>query len=175
MSYNVEVEHRPMTAKISIAVILAVLLLPFPNTHSGTGASNSGDAALQAHASPEDRHVIPFEFYTNLIFLSVRVNGSQPYSFLLDTGANGSFVSETLADSLDLKTNEASGTYAPGVGGQMIHWGSAKNVTFSLNGLSYLGQLLKTEQQSRRHWGLCPSLSRNSAFHRPSLQLDSEH
>ena len=46
---------------------------------------------------------LPFEHYYGLIFLSVRVNGSEPMSFVFDTGASLTFINDRSVDRLGLK------------------------------------------------------------------------
>ncbi|HEV2665512.1 MAG TPA: aspartyl protease family protein [Blastocatellia bacterium] len=46
---------------------------------------------------------LPFEHYYGLIFLSVRVNGSEPMSFVFDTGASITIINEQSAARLGLK------------------------------------------------------------------------
>ena len=46
---------------------------------------------------------LPFEHYYGLIFLSVRVNGSEPMSFVFDTGASITIINDRSADRLGLK------------------------------------------------------------------------
>jgi hypothetical protein len=91
------------TVELGSGIRVAVLVLAFgismpactvearksDNTHSGDSAQSSYE-------------IIPVEIYDNLVFLQVRVNGSAPHSFLLDTGANTSFLNESLARSLSL-------------------------------------------------------------------------
>jgi hypothetical protein len=50
-------------------------------------------------APAQQDQTIAFELYDNFVFIQVGVNGSEPRSFLLDTGANASFLNEALANS----------------------------------------------------------------------------
>jgi aspartyl protease len=71
----------------------ALLCLIFCPTAFGTDAHfSSGNSAL----------AIPFELDDNLIYVRVRVNGSRPLSFILDTGAH-SIIHEKHARTIDLK------------------------------------------------------------------------
>lgn len=60
---------------------------------------------------------LPFELNGNQIFLRVRVNGSEPLWFGLDTGASATVISTTTAESLGLKMEGSSRT--TGAGGQV--------------------------------------------------------
>ena len=44
-----------------------------------------------------------FEFRKGMIFVPVRINGSKPLSFVLDTGSARMLIDRTLADNLGLK------------------------------------------------------------------------
>lgn len=77
---------------ISPGVMLIFLILAFPAYGRDTRFA-SGKSAL----------AIPFEFKDNHIFLRVRVNGSPPLAFVLDTGASFHVLSLNNAKSFGLK------------------------------------------------------------------------
>jgi hypothetical protein len=84
-------------------------------------------------ASIKSPTTIPFELSDNLIYLPVRVNGSKPLWFILDSGASGCVIDQTQAKLLALKTEgKAQGTGA-GTGTYDLTY--AKNVTFNLSGI----------------------------------------
>jgi hypothetical protein len=76
---------------------------------------------------------IPFEPYDNLIFVDVRVNGSAPQIFLLDSGASTSFLNQTLADSLGVGPKHKHQMNV-GAGESSASLGFAHDVTLSLPG-----------------------------------------
>lgn len=57
---------------------------------SQTAGSNPQSVPREPTAA---RVPVPFELYDTFVFLQVRVNGSEPRSFLLDTGASTSLLS----------------------------------------------------------------------------------
>jgi hypothetical protein len=82
---------------------------------------------------------IPFELCDNMVLVPVRVNGSGPYSFLLDTGASTSFLNQTLADTLGVGTRGQHDTKV-GAGESSTKLGFAKDVVFSLPGVDLPAQ-----------------------------------
>lgn len=52
-------------------------------------------------------HTIGIELYRNLVFLPVRVNGSEPLTFVLDTGAGLSVLNETRAVEVGIQLQDA--------------------------------------------------------------------
>jgi len=86
---------------------------------------------------PEGKDVveIPFEFERNKILIPVRVNGSEPISFILDTGAPiAVLLGSELMDSLDL--NILGEAQIAGLGGEeSVTVPLASDVTFHLNGI----------------------------------------
>ncbi|HYK50499.1 MAG TPA: aspartyl protease family protein [Terriglobales bacterium] len=80
-------------------------------------------------------NIIPFAAYSNYVWLSVRVNGSRPVQFTLDSGASASVISQRVADEQGLgakgqrrESNLGTGESAPNVS-------RAANVTLNLNGI----------------------------------------
>jgi hypothetical protein len=58
---------------------------------------------------------LKFELYNNAIYLPVRVNGSEPLTFLLDTGATESFITQPRARALGLSvTHPTEGSFGTG-------------------------------------------------------------
>src|SRR5437016_8843235 len=85
----------------------------------------SGNSALR----------IPFELTSNVIFLQVRVNGSEPLWFVLDTGAAGTVLDASRAKMLGLKVS--GGGNIEGAGENTAAAGMAKDVPFNLTGLDF--------------------------------------
>ena len=101
-------------SRITVSAILAVLV----------GLSSVGvyTPLVSPQAIPEIQHAakvarFPFELSGNMIFLPVRVNGSKPLSFGLDTGAYLSVINTPIAEQLGLKTGGRSVGF--GAGGQV--------------------------------------------------------
>jgi hypothetical protein len=74
---------------------------------------------------------VPFELNGNVILLQVRVNGSRPLWFVLDTGAYGSSVNSTVAQALGLRTGRAGVTH--GAAGPVPN-AELPDVTLDVNG-----------------------------------------
>ncbi len=83
---------------------------------------------------------IPFELSSNIIFLQVRVNGSEPLWFILDTGAAGSLLDTNRAKALGIKVS--GGGDIEGVGETSVAAGMAKNVSFSLPGVDFQARVV---------------------------------
>ena len=88
------------TRRVSFALALAALVATAPAPAVGPSA-----AAVAR---------IPFELNGNVLFLPVRVNGSAPLSFALDTGAHGSLVNSPVAEALRLPKGRASTSHGAG-------------------------------------------------------------
>jgi Aspartyl protease len=78
---------------------------------------------------------IPFELSSNVIFLQVRVNNSQPLWFVLDTGAQLTIIDAERAKLSGIKFSIVG--KAEGAGGSPVDAGLAKDVSFSLPGLDF--------------------------------------
>lgn len=81
---------------------------------------------------------IPFEFAMRHVIVQVRVNGSRPLSFILDTGADAAIVQTDVAKEIGLKLEGTVNTGGAGPGTQV---GSrVTNATWSLVGLEGFSQ-----------------------------------
>src|SRR5437763_15319312 len=77
---------------------------------------------------------VPFEVEGNWMVIPVSINGSRPLRFVLDTGAQGTFLQNTVvADSLDLKITGK--VQIRGAGGAAGEASVAENVTFNIGGI----------------------------------------
>lgn len=72
---------------------------------------------------------LPFEMSGNGIFLQLRVNGSEPLWFVLDTGAYASVINSATAQSLGLRSSSPG--VAHGAGGR-VESGMIDEVTFDI-------------------------------------------
>jgi hypothetical protein len=110
------------------SILSSFLFLTLSAAVGFAGITRPGSAQQNSTAA-EQTHAIPFELYKNLIFIQVRVNGSGPYSFLLDTGANASFLNVSLADSLGIENKHQKESNI-GTGESSTHLGFANNAQF---------------------------------------------
>lgn len=119
---------RPTSASLAFLASCCVLWASL-TALSQTAGSNP--EAAPGKQTARGGQIIPFELYDNFPFLQVRVNGSEPRSFLLDTGASTSLLNQTLAHSLGLGPKHLHET-AIGTGESSTRLGFAKRVVLSL-------------------------------------------
>lgn len=79
----------------------------------------------------------PFEFRQGMIFVPVRLSGSKPLSFVLDTGSARMLVDRTLAKNLGLKPSGQGSLQGAGAGRIPIEF--VQNVDIGLPGLESTG------------------------------------
>jgi hypothetical protein len=97
------------------------------------------DAPAKASTPPTPGNpgtVISFELYHNRVYLPVRVNGSRPYTMILDTGAAETFVSEKVAD--ELKLSRKGRAQVHGNGEVVEHFPLTKNVSLTVGDTTLL-------------------------------------
>lgn len=102
------------------------------------GNEINGEQAQRASASKVARGFkIPFEISDGgHIFLSVRVNGSEPVWFGLDSGAEQTIIGQREAARLNLKVR--GGMQAAGGGEELVDFGVARNVSFALQDAKFV-------------------------------------
>jgi hypothetical protein len=118
---------------VTTAILLGFLISPL-GAALGIAGTNRPKGMQQDHAPAQRGQAIAFELYDNFVFIQVRVNGSEPRSFLLDTGANASFLNEALANSLRIAVEHQHESNI-GTGEASTRLGFSKNVTLSLSGV----------------------------------------
>lgn len=84
----------------------------------------------------------PFELKKGMIFLPVRVNGSKPLSFVLDTGSARMLVDRALANALGLRPGGQGSMQGAGAGRIPIEF--VQNVDIGLPGLESTGYEFST-------------------------------
>jgi len=62
-----------------------------------------GDGSGNDRTTQETEKAISFKSYRNLIFVPVRINGSKPISFVLDSGSGNGILDRARAKELGLK------------------------------------------------------------------------
>lgn len=112
-------------------VLLVALLLSgvslFPPVHSAQSGSSSAPAAQPTPIT------IPFELANRHIILKVRINGSRPLAFVLDTGDKYAIVDLDRGPELKLELGGAVGMQ--GAGAEVPTGAFVRNATFSVEGL----------------------------------------
>ena len=83
-----------------------------------------------------------FGWNKGMIFVAIRLNGSPPLSFVLDTGSSRTIVDRTLAKSLGLKTSGSSSIQGAGAGHIPIEF--IHDVSVTLPGIESAGYALST-------------------------------
>ncbi len=123
-----------MKLRLTLQIIVALCLLPAspalaqqdgaiaPVKNAQSRETSASKADLQ-FASEQSSERIPFERVGNFIYLRARVNDSEPFWFLLDTGATASYFDVERAKALGLGSNN-----------------SVKAGTLSLTGVKLLNQ-----------------------------------
>ncbi|MBC7911888.1 MAG: aspartyl protease family protein [Pyrinomonadaceae bacterium] len=92
---------------------------------------------------------VPFEVESNLMVIPVSINGSSPLRFVLDTGAQGTFLhNSSAADSLHLKITETVQVRGAGGGGAAIEASMAENVSFNIGGIECSGGRMAVRKRS---------------------------
>ncbi|HYL99572.1 MAG TPA: retropepsin-like aspartic protease, partial [Blastocatellia bacterium] len=104
-----------------------------------SGAISNTLEAGQASKSPSEIESVHFELYGNHIYLPVRVNGSAPLTFMLDTGASISFLTERAARALSLKI-ETQSERNIGTGEGRIDFGFAKGIMLQIGRVDLLAK-----------------------------------
>ncbi|HEV2728802.1 MAG TPA: retropepsin-like aspartic protease [Terriglobales bacterium] len=111
--------------EFSLLIILALLPVAL-------GAQAMDPSTKNTFASGEQSSV-PFEFRKGMIFVPVRLNGSKPLSFVLDTGSARMLVDRALATDLGLKRSGQGSLQGARAGRIPIEF--VQNVSIGLPGL----------------------------------------
>jgi Aspartyl protease/PDZ domain len=115
-------------------------LRPAPSSAQASAQAAAQSAAQSSAQSPAQsaRRVarVPFELNGNMIYLQVRVNGSRPLWFALDTGAHSSVVNSTVVQSLALKAEGAG--VVTGAGGR-VPTQTLRGIAFDISGAQLTG------------------------------------
>lgn len=124
---------------ISKLALPVMTLAMFP---IGMRAQPSGPDSKVVFASGGQASTFAFDFRKGMIFVPVRVNGSSPLSFVLDSGSTRVIVDRALAKNLGLK---ASGTGSlQGAGSGRIPIELIHDVRIALPGVEGTGYDLST-------------------------------
>jgi hypothetical protein len=84
--------------------------------------------------------VLPFELHEGSVWLSVRVNGSPPLRFELDTGSSLDVVDRARAEELGLSIKERGLEWNVGVGDGLTRRASARQVALEIAGLPVVAE-----------------------------------
>jgi len=93
-------------------------------------------------ASDAKVSTFPFEWHQGMIFVPVRINGSKPLSFVLDSGSSRILIDRSLATRLGLGTSGKGSLQGAGTGRIPIEY--IHNVDVALPGVESSGYELAT-------------------------------
>jgi hypothetical protein len=132
---NIMVGYRLLSTLALMVMALAIYSVSsLAQTSTATGkAVFSGDAKASTFA---------FEWREGLIFLPVRINGSRPLSFVLDTGSTRILIDRKLAADLGLKASGTGSLQGAGAGRIPIEF--IHDVGIALPGVESAGYDLST-------------------------------
>jgi hypothetical protein len=122
----------------ALGTIFSLVFLIAPLTPSVPSKTDTAKNMFAAGAESK----IPFEFKNGMIFLPVRLNGSKPLSFVLDTGSTRMLVDRALAKSLGLKATGQGSLQGAGKGRVPIEF--IQDVSVGLPGLESAGYEFST-------------------------------
>ncbi|HKG12814.1 MAG TPA: aspartyl protease family protein [Pyrinomonadaceae bacterium] len=118
--------NRKTTLRPRLLALVAIVALCAAGqgrgARRGTGAKSPASQAVAQ---------IPIELSGNQIFLRLRVNGSEPLWFGLDTGAGGSVINTTTAEALGLKME---GSYRTAGAGGQVNSSTVRGVRLDIGG-----------------------------------------
>jgi len=102
----------------------------------------ASELAIKNTFANGDEASFPIQFRQGMIFVPVRLNGSKPLSFVLDTGSTRMLIDRTLANGLGLKATGQGSLQGAGTGRIPIEF--VPNVTIVFAGLESTGYEFST-------------------------------
>jgi hypothetical protein len=105
----------------------------------GQTADSSSRTTFAGHLKESS---FDFKWQQGMIFVPVRVNGSRPLSFVLDSGSTRTLIDRSVAASLGLKVSGSGSLQGAGAGRILIDF--VRDVRLSLPGLDSAGYELST-------------------------------
>jgi predicted aspartyl protease len=123
--------QRLQVLAMAVSVVPAVLCAQ---------ASDTKDKAT--FAAGDRKATFGFDWRNGMIFIPVRLNGSRPLSFVLDTGSTKMIVDRALATSLGLKAGGSGSLQGAGAGRIPIEF--IHNVSIALPGIESTGYEFST-------------------------------
>ncbi len=131
----------PLTAyrHISVVLLLAASLTLF---FGSLQAQVTPSAPAATFSGKNNVSTFPFDWRKGMIVVPVRLNGSRPLLFVLDTGSTRMLVDRTLAASLGLKATGAGSLQGAGAGRIPIEF--IEDVRISLPGVESAGYEFST-------------------------------
>jgi len=119
--------------------LLAMVIPTVPPARCAQASDASGKVTFSAGSKTS---TFSFDWRNGMIFVPVRLNGSRPLSFVLDTGSTRTIVDRALATSLGLKASGSGSLQGAGSGRIPIEF--IHDVTIALPGVESTGYELST-------------------------------
>jgi hypothetical protein len=135
---------RKVGAKNVCAQARALRAVFFLSTMVATSACTAqvAEPARDRFADPAQQVRMPFEWADSMIFVPLRVAGSEPLRFILDTGSTRMLIDRQVARRLGIVTTTSGSLQGAGAGRVPIE--TAENVDIALPGLESAGYALST-------------------------------
>jgi Aspartyl protease len=131
-----------LLSRLSFPVFLTTMMLAMFSVSSQTQTSSATGKAIFSGDANAKACTFPFEWREGLIFLPVRINGSKPLSFALDTGSTRILIDRKLAIDLGLKASGTGSMQGAGAGRIPIEF--IHDVNIALPGMESGGYDLST-------------------------------
>ncbi len=133
----------------------------------------AGDPAPDAPAPAQKPVVIPFEFSRGHVMVPARVNGSQPFSFLLDTGYSLTMIHPEHAQTLELK--RSGKITIVGIAGEEAA-DLLTGANFDLGGVTYTpSRVASLPSESQRRGRRRDGIFGSGFFKRFVVEIDSKN
>src|SRR5262249_23790897 len=128
---------RLTNESVFLFVCSGVLLLSTHASLHGNGVDGGGLASALDNKTTLARNadVIPINILENHIYVNVRVNGSRPLSFILDTGASNHFLNEGRAEEFGILHKKLGEHNNVGTGEGATKLAAVKNVSLNMDGI----------------------------------------
>jgi len=104
-----------LLSQLALLAILTIIALAIFSISSQAQTSTATGKAVFADANAQSC-TFAFEWRRGMIFLPIRINGSKPLSFVLDTGSTRILIDRKLAASLGLKASGTGSLQGAGAG-----------------------------------------------------------
>ena len=115
---------------------------------------------------------VPFKLQRGRVMIPARVNGSEPFSFMLDTGFSITTVHPALAEQLDLR--QAGRVTIVGIAGEEEAPMYA-GVVFDFGGASYAPRRVASLPSERTRWRRQDGVLGSGLLRRFVMEIDGEH
>lgn len=115
-------------------VIAASSLLILSSAFLLIGVANETSSPRGGQTSSNNANAISFELWRNRVYLQTRINGSDPFPFILDTGASTTTISQEFARQLNLQLKNRHQEKGVGVGEGSTDISSLDSITIDLYG-----------------------------------------